>query len=358
LPPEDAVTASLVAELDLLRGERALLYELLAADTRTLSAFVGHAARATARVRSLLRQRAADPVVYQRKLVRMQEIYARLALRAAAVPLPTLASQYEHTARTIAAAGASAVPSGDALLPALPLIDEGFVTLATLAARVGRSLPGSLRRSRPARRQERAARALPAAPAGMPRLVPALQELGERLAAEHGKRITLSMLGFEQLPEGYTGAIYDILCQLLRNAIEHGVESPARRSEAGKDASGALLVECQLRTGGQIELSFQDDGQGLQPERILRAGIERGLVPASESLPHDTREASTLIFYAGLSTAENPAGRGQGMCIVRDQVRRLHGQIQIATKRGQFTRIRIRLPAHIAEEKPVVARHA
>ena len=117
-----------------------------------------------------------------------------------------------------------------------------------------------------------------------------------------------------------------------------------------------MLVEFQWRHGGQSELNFQDDGQGLNAERIIQAAVASGLVADDTSFEQNRRQASALIFHAGLSTAAEATGRGLGMRILRDNVKRLRGQIQVATKRGLFTRIRIRLPtAAAAATRPAVA---
>jgi two-component system chemotaxis sensor kinase CheA len=183
----------------------------------------------------------------------------------------------------------------------------------------------------------------------MPRLALALRQLCDRLTVEFGKRVDLSIVGLEQVPEECTSAVYDMLSQLLRNAIEHGIETPAVRTAAGKGASGALLVEFRHRNGQQAELVFQDDGQGLDARSIVQAASAAGLLRRVSASPPDPRQASTLIFHAGVTTATDGEGRGHGMRIVRENVQRLHGQIQVATKRGQFTRVRIRLPLDPAE---------
>ncbi len=175
-------------------------------------------------------------------------------------------------------------------------------------------------------------------------LAVALQQLCDQLADAQGKLIQLTTIGLEHVPDIQVAAFYDMLSQMLRNAIEHGIETPAQRRAGGKNPRGVLLVEFQLRHGGQSELNFQDDGAGLDAERIVQVAVANGLVTEDSSLEHNRRQASALIFHSGLSTAAEPAGRGLGMRILRDNVKRLHGQIQVATKRGLFTRLRIRLP--------------
>ena len=339
-------------ELQQLREEHAVLLELLTLDRAALRSFMAIAARSLIHVRALLARPAREPEVYLKKLALLRARYAQLLQRANALSLPTLARQFGDTLAALAGPPAGQAPSGEDLLPALVLIDAGFLTLTTIAARTG--IP--LLAQRPRRRRARlltppAPGSEPAAAASSqtPRLALALRQLCDRLTVEFGKRVDLSIIGLEQVPEECASAIYDTLSQLLRNAIEHGIEAPAIRTGAGKSATGALLVEFRHRNGGQAEIIFQDDGQGLDARSIVQAAAAAGLIQRDPALQPDLRQASTLIFHAGVTTAPDGEGRGHGMRIVRENVQRLKGQIQVATKRGQFTRVRIRLPLEPAE---------
>jgi signal transduction histidine kinase len=339
-------------ELQQLREEHAVLLELLTLDRTALRSFMAAAARSLIHVRALLARPARESGVYLKKLALLRARYAQLLQRAQALPLPTLARQFDDTLASLADPPAGQAPSGDDLLPALVLIDAGYLTLTTIAARTG--IP--LLAQRPRRRRARLLTApapgsepMAAAQNQTPRLALALRQLCDRLTVECGKRADLSIIGLEQVPEEFVSAVYDTLSQLLRNAIEHGIETPAARTAAGKSASGALLVEFRQRNSGQAELIIQDDGQGLDARSIVQAATAAGLIQREATSPPDPRQASTLIFHAGVTTAADGEGRGHGMRIVRDNVQRLHGQIQVATKRGQFTRVRIRLPLEPAE---------
>ncbi len=338
-------------DLDRLRAERDLLRDLVAVPPAQLMHFMAEAARDAARLRTLLGRRAREPVEYLRKVAQLRRLCTRLGALAGKAPLPSVARLYEQTAAALATAGTQAM--GDGLLPALAMIEEGFLTLSMISERSGISLTPRARPKRAAQLRAKqaatttgitpltAAGAAPAAPPS--RLEQALQQLCERLAAQQGKRVELALMGLAEVPESLYSSVYDILAQLLRNAIEHGIEPPAQRSAAGKNTCGTLLVQFSIRAG-QAEVVFQDDGQGLQASLILQAGIERGLIDNDSLLTHDPRQASSLIFFPGISTAADKNGRGSGMGIVRDHVKRMGGRIQVATKRAQFTRIRIRLP--------------
>ncbi|MDE2218868.1 MAG: hypothetical protein KGL25_11415 [Gammaproteobacteria bacterium] len=358
LPETDTAVAA-HPELLRLRDENTLLGELLRVDRAALRNFMAFAARTLTRVRLQLQQRAREPAQFQRKLERLHIHYAQLLRRAMALPAPSLVRQFEQTLQALAAPLAPGRQTGDAFLPALVCIDEVFLTLSAIAHRSG--VPLAARRA--PRRRGRFPGVDPASARGgagggnAPQLVLALQQLAAQQAAAFGKSVELTTIGLEQVPEIHTAAFYDMISQMLRNAIEHGIEMPAQRRAAGKSPQGALLLEYQPRHGGQSELVFQDDGQGLNTSRIIEAAVASGLIADDAVLEQQPRQASTLIFHAGLSTAAEPAGRGLGMRILRDNVKRLQGQIQVATKRGQFTRIRVRLPTpDSAAIRPLAAR--
>src|SRR5262249_46800110 len=158
------------------------------------------------------------------------------------------------------------------LLPALVRIDEIFLALTMIAQRSG--VPLAARR--PPRRRNRLSGAVHAsrggvAPGGAPPLFLALPQPAAHPAGAPGQSVELTAIGLEQVPEIHAAAFYDMLSQMLRNAIEHGIETPAQRRAAGKNAQGALLVEFQPRNGGLSELVVQDDGQGLNTTRIIEA---------------------------------------------------------------------------------------
>lgn len=350
MPPEPHMSADaleqerLQREVLQLRDDQALLIELLAIDQARLRRFMAVAARTLSRVRAQLVRRAREPALFARKIARLRMLYRQLMREAAALPLPTLTQQFAATVEALEATADGPPASGDALLPALVRIDEGFLALTTVAERTGAPLVAQRCAHRRApRRRARAGSSAPAASAA-PQLAVALQQLAGRLADEQGKRVDLAVTGLEHVPEDCAGPFYDMLSQLLRNAVEFGIEVPAQRTAAGKSAQGRLRIEFRQRDAAHSELIFQDDGQGLNARGIVDAAIASGLIAEDTTLAQDPRQASSLIFHPGLSTAADGTGRGLGLRIVRDNVKRLRGEIQVATKRGQFTRFRIKLP--------------
>jgi len=168
------------------------------------------------------------------------------------------------------------------------------------------------------------------------------------LAARLDKKVRLRTSGeATELDKGVIEKIVDPLVHLVRNSIDHGLESPAERSAAGKDETGTISLNAQHQ-GGHIVIEITDDGRGLDRERILRKAAERGL-PIGEN-PTDA-QVWDLVFHPGFSTAEqltDLSGRGVGMDVVKKNIAALGGQVEIRSKKGTGTTVSIRLPLTLA----------
>jgi two-component system chemotaxis sensor kinase CheA len=138
--------------------------------------------------------------------------------------------------------------------------------------------------------------------------------------------------------------LFDLLGQLLRNSIEHGIEAPALRTERAKPDMGTLVVEFIDRGAQGFDLNMQDDGAGLDSERIAEVAVRLGLLSAEAASNLDPARLASVIFQPGVTTSKIAGRRGLGLQIVRDHVQRLGGRLQVAAKRGQFTRYRISFP--------------
>lgn len=167
-------------------------------------------------------------------------------------------------------------------------------------------------------------------------------------AATLGKKIKLTTRGqATELDKSLIERIIDPLTHLVRNSIDHGIESPAKRAEAGKDIEGRLVLSAQHQ-GGQIMIEVSDDGAGLSRERILKKALSLGM-SVSHNTPDD--ELWQLIFSPGFSTAEKVteiSGRGVGMDVVRRNIQAMGGHIQLSSRAGQGTTTRIVLPLTLA----------
>jgi two-component system chemotaxis sensor kinase CheA len=174
-----------------------------------------------------------------------------------------------------------------------------------------------------------------------------LEDLAARVASSQAKQVALRCNGLEVVPEAYRRAVKDITIQLVRNAVVHGIEEPSERAKAQKSQIGTLAVEFSQRGDG-YELIVQDDGRGLQLERIKEVAVERGLITPAQAAMLDPRQTMALIFRPGFSTADRvttDAGRGAGMDLVRILVAELGGRVGLASAGGKFSKFKIWLPA-------------
>ena len=175
-----------------------------------------------------------------------------------------------------------------------------------------------------------------------PRLV---HDLSRRL----GKQVELKLIGEgTELDKTVLEKIGDPLVHLVRNALDHGIESPAVRLAAGKSATGLIELNAH-HEGGSIVVEVRDDGAGLNRARILAKARERGLVGANDELSDE--QVQNLIFAPGFSTADqvsDVSGRGVGMDVVRRNITDLGGHVHITSVEGKGSTVRIRLPLTLA----------
>jgi two-component system chemotaxis sensor kinase CheA len=176
----------------------------------------------------------------------------------------------------------------------------------------------------------------------MPRLV-------RELSMKTAKKVRLEMAGENtEVDRSIIERLGDPLTHIIRNAVDHGIESPADRLAAGKSEEGTIRLVADHR-GGRIIIAVSDDGGGVNNERVLKKARERGLVGADAVLSDD--EISNLIFLPGFSTAEivsDISGRGVGMDVVRRNIQDLGGRITLKSERGRGMSIQLALPLTLA----------
>jgi len=179
--------------------------------------------------------------------------------------------------------------------------------------------------------------------------------LAQRIAADQGKAVRLASSGLDEIPGDYRKAVRDIVTQLVRNAVVHGIEDAEARRALKKDETGLLQVEFRRSEAG-CELVFQDDGGGILADRIRDTAVARGIIGAAEAQALDSKTVLALIFRPGFSThgdGDRDAGRGVGLDLVRRMVQSLGGRISVATSPGKYTRFRVLLPAEQARRDAV-----
>ncbi|MEZ6183525.1 MAG: hybrid sensor histidine kinase/response regulator [Planctomycetota bacterium] len=167
------------------------------------------------------------------------------------------------------------------------------------------------------------------------------------LARQLGKRLRVRIQGGEtELDRVLLEHLVSPLMHLVRNAVDHGLEPPRERASRGKDPEGQLVISAH-HEGGNVAISINDDGRGIDPERIRVLAIERGLLSEAQATKLEDAAALQLIFVPGFSTARTTtevSGRGVGMDVVRTSVEQLGGEVRLETDLGRGTTTTIRLP--------------
>jgi len=171
------------------------------------------------------------------------------------------------------------------------------------------------------------------------------------LAISCSKEVRLDMEGQDtELDRTIIEAIKDPLTHLVRNCIDHGIEASEARKQAGKLPTGILKLRA-FHEGGQVNIEISDDGAGLNGERIRRKAVERGLVSTQQAARMPDRDVFNMIFLPGFSTAEkvtNVSGRGVGMDVVKTNVEKIGGTVDVQSTAGQGTTVKIKIPLTLA----------
>jgi len=171
------------------------------------------------------------------------------------------------------------------------------------------------------------------------------------LARDLGKEVDLQIIGEEtELDRSVVDEIGDPLIHLIRNALDHGLEPPDERLAAGKPRCGTVVLAA-AHEGNQIVISIKDNGRGIDPDRVSRKALEKGLITEEQLASMGSREILDLLFLPGFSTKEQAtdlSGRGVGMDVVRTNIRKLNGIIEIKNEIGQGSEFILKLPLTLA----------
>lgn len=178
-----------------------------------------------------------------------------------------------------------------------------------------------------------------------------LPRLVRDLAATLKKDVELTIQGREtEIDRTMVELIADPLVHLIRNCLDHGLETSSDRLAAGKSAKGSIIVDAH-QEGDHIVLSIVDDGRGIDQERVIRKAVEKNLISADAARNLSRREIFDLIFQPGFSTAEkvnDVSGRGVGMDVVRTNLKRLNGSVEVDSTQGQGTTVTLTVPLTMA----------
>jgi two-component system chemotaxis sensor kinase CheA len=171
------------------------------------------------------------------------------------------------------------------------------------------------------------------------------------LSGKLGKDVELKLVGKDtELDRTVVEALGDPLVHLIRNSLDHGLEPPEDRVAAGKPKTGVLEISAR-HAGGNVVIEVRDDGRGIDPVKVGKRAVERGLITNEAAATLDAKGAAEILFLAGFSTAEvtsDISGRGVGMDAVRTMIRELGGEVTMTSELGAGTTAQIRLPLTLA----------
>jgi two-component system chemotaxis sensor kinase CheA len=179
--------------------------------------------------------------------------------------------------------------------------------------------------------------------------VASAQQLADRIANDHGKKVVVTCRGHDQVPESYRRPVKDVLIQLIRNAVVHGIESPAEREAAGKSAEGHIRINFEMVENGRaFRMQCEDDGRGLTPDKLRKTAVNKGIISQNDAQALSDQEAMMLVFRSGFSTAKDvtrDAGRGVGMDVIAEIAARLGGRISLNSEIGKNMKLSLSFPA-------------
>jgi signal transduction histidine kinase len=362
-----------------------VLKEIMHVDAAKLEIFLSEARDKAGQLRAIIKLPAREPQAFREKLVLILELIRGINARAERLPLPSVcdrASKFEAALNKLRDKHSL---SGNDFLPLAVKLDDLLSHLAIQGEVVGRlrdwhtqngnsSDKGAeaTQRSTTITRTTIRQPKLPspsdtgviasqggAATQRTARLSDlskeSLEEMATFLADMYAKRVSLVVVGMEDVPGNYRRIIEKILGQLIHNAIRHGVETPADRVVLDKPEIGTVAVQFQRVGADGYQLSVQDDGRGLDHDRIRAEAVRQGVMTKDAAAKVDPRKLASLIFRPGFTTVGDGGARGIGMDVVRDLVNKAGGRVGIATKPGEYTRFRISLPHEKKDSNAAVA---
>ena len=328
---------ALLQELQEVSLAQEIALTVLRAPPDGLRLFLSSAMASVSAIRATLRMPARTADTLRQKLARLQAEASTLGAEARSLGLSPVARCCQVLADSAARLQAQGEISGDDLLPLAPRVDAIASTIgATARTDEQRFEPPA---AEPARRQRPGA---------------SWHEVSERRwsgflrrrGEDIGTLARLAMSGAELVPAFQRRHVDEILQHLLRNAVDHGIETPEQRLAAGKPAAGRITIGFSRGAQGRLKMTVHDDGRGFDLSRIGRAAVQSGLLTEESLARSEAGELVGLIFKPSFTTEGLDAGDGQGrgMSYLRRKVTRLGGQISVATKQGRYTLFTIELP--------------
>ena len=351
-----------------------VLKEVMHVEAARLENFLGEAREKAGQLRAILKLPAREAQAFREKLVLILELIRGVNARAKRLPLASVCERADRFEEALSNLRDKQTLSGNDFLPIAVKLDDLLSHLAIQSEVVARlrewrvqnglsgppstevtqrsaTMTGTTIRQPKLKRQSGDGTTIsgPASETQKAKRLSdlsqdSLEEMAHFLADMYSKRVSLVCVGLEDVPGNYRRVVEKILGQLIHNAIRHGLEMPADRVVLDKPEIGTVAVQFQRMGPDGYQLSVQDDGRGLDHDKIRAEAVRQGVMTADAAANIDPRKLASLIFRPGFTTVGEGGARGIGMDVVRELVNKAGGRVGIATKPGEYTRFRVTLP--------------
>jgi two-component system chemotaxis sensor kinase CheA len=375
-----ALAAQLKGAQDSAQNQMDAFLSILHVDPTQLSSFLDDSDVAFKMINATLRDPARDSATFRRKIDGLFRQIHSIKGEAAAIGLGSMESRAHALENDLAALRDRTDLTGDDFLPLLTKFDDlvshshsvrDMVTkLASFRESFGNqpkhvpAAPARVSTGDTTTRTPKITEEAVAAEATLQRsaregFVASAQQLADRIANDHGKKVVVTCRGHDQVPETYRRPVKDVLIQLIRNAVVHGIETPAERQSSGKSPEGHIRIQFEMTDGGRaFRMMCEDDGRGLTPDKLRKTAVAKGIISQTDATALSDQEAMMLVFRSGFSTAKDvtrDAGRGVGMDVIAEIAARLGGRISLNSEVGKNMRLSLSFPAQQSSAGVVAA---
>jgi two-component system chemotaxis sensor kinase CheA len=371
-----ALAAQLKGAQDSAQSQMDAFLSILHVDPNQLSSFLDDSDVAFKMINATLRDPARDSASFRRKIDGLFRQIHSIKGEASAIGLGSMEARAHALESDLAALRERSDLSGDDFLPLLTKFDDlvshsqsvrDMVTkLASFRDSFGKNPPSALAgsgaahvstgdtTSRTPKLTEDQVAANAAAEQTLQRsaregFVASAQQLADRIAHDHGKKVVVTCRGHDLVPEAYRRPVKDVLIQLIRNSVVHGIETPQERQGQGKSPEGHIRISFELTESGRaFRMQCEDDGRGLTPDKLRKTAVSKGIISQNDAAALSDQEAMMLVFRSGFSTANGvtrDAGRGVGMDVIAEIAARLQGRISLNSEIGKNMKLSLSFPA-------------
>jgi HPt (histidine-containing phosphotransfer) domain-containing protein/PAS domain-containing protein len=371
-----ALAAQLKGAQDSAQGQMDAFLSILHVDPNQLSSFLDDSDVAFKMINATLRDPARDSASFRRKIDGLFRQIHSIKGEASAIGLGSMEARAHGLESDLASLRERTDLSGDDFLPLLTKFDDlvshsqsvrDMVTkLASFRDSFGKHQQGQSSAStgdsttRAPKLAEDAAQAEQTLQrSAREGFVASAQQLADRISSDHGKKVIVTCRGHDQVPESYRRPVKDVLIQLIRNAVVHGIEMPADRQASGKSPEGHIRINFEIVENGRaFRMTCEDDGRGLTPEKLRKTAISKGIISQNDAAALSDQEAMMLVFRSGFSTSKEvtrDAGRGVGMDVIAEIAARLGGRISLNSEIGKNMKLSLSFPAELKAAGVVAA---